>query len=217
MTEIDKTELDASHGRAIFKQFLDENFDDKTLIDEFDKLTALYFKVNSVINISALKTLDDIYIKHYLDSLYPYAHFSGACCDVGCGGGFPCLPLAIATKLHFTGVESVGKKLTLIHSAVSELKLGNIRADYARSEDLVKLGRKYDTVCCRAVADCEKSIKLCAPLVKSGGKLVLYRTQNDDRANQTIEISNNLTLTDTIDYLLPQTDIKRRLYLYTKN
>ena len=215
MNELTQSELDASQGRAIFKQFLDEHFQD-TSIDIFDKLTALYLKISAVVNISALKTLDDIYIKHYLDSVYPYKYFFGACCDVGCGGGFPTIPLAIVTGLQFTGVESVGKKLMLIHACASELKITNIRADHARSEDLVKLGRRYDTVCCRAVADCEKSIKLCAPLLKPNGTLVLYRTQNDDKVDSAVEKSNKISFVEQNDYVLPGTEIKRRLYIYKK-
>ncbi|MDE6400986.1 MAG: class I SAM-dependent methyltransferase, partial [Clostridiales bacterium] len=106
--------LELSFGRGLLKTFLQQNGINGEKLDAFDKLTELYLRVNEVINISSLKSFDDIYIKHYLDSIFPYKFFSGDCCDVGCGGGFPSLPLAITTGLHFTGIDGVGKKLTLI-------------------------------------------------------------------------------------------------------
>ena len=134
--------LELSFGRSIFKTFLEQNgfTDDKLQV--FDRLTELYLKVNAVINISALKTFDDIYIKHYLDSLFPYKFFDGDCCDVGCGGGFPCLPLAISTGLNFVGIDGVGKKLTLIKLCNTELNLNNISAEHTRAEELAKSDRK---------------------------------------------------------------------------
>lgn len=215
MTDELKAQLDASDGRRIFAEFL-RSIDKEAALDKFDKLTDLYFQVNSVVNISGLKTVDDIYIKHYLDSAYPQDKFAGTVCDVGCGGGFPSLPLAILTDCTVTGLDSVGKKLLLIHRAVTELQLKNIKADYARSEDLVKLGRKYDTVCARALADADKALSFCAPLAAVGGRVILYRTQNDAEAkSQTVE-KCGVSLSEAVDYVLPETDIKRRLFIYKK-
>ncbi len=216
MTDELKQQLDSSHGRKLLIDFLTEKVGKPQLIDTFDNLTDIYYQVNGVVNISALKEVDDIYIKHYLDSIVPYSHFSGTVCDVGCGGGFPSLPLAIVTDCQITGLDSVGKKLLLIHRAVSELYLKNIKADYARSEDLVKLHRTYDTVCARALGDVDKSLAFCAPLTKAGGKVILYRTQNDAPAKQETCDKHYVTLEENIDYVLPGTDIKRRLLIYKK-
>lgn len=212
-----KSELEASSGRKIFNDYLNSEFDNaKELSEKFDKLTELYFAVNSVINISALRTVDDVFIKHFLDSLYPHKMFKGDVCDVGCGGGFPTIPLAIATGLSVTGVDSVGKKLLLIKRCRSELELDNLYCDYARSEDLVKLYRSYDTVCARALADVDKAISFCAPLTKQGGKVVLYRTQKDEPAKKSTLDKYKVALDETIDYCLPGTDINRRLLIYIK-
>ncbi len=209
-------EIQNSTGRKIFGDFLTDELKKPELLPMFDRLTEMYFDVNGIVNISALRTVDDVYIKHYLDSLYPYSEFEGTVCDVGCGGGFPSLPLAIATDLKITGLDSVGKKLMLIHRAVSELHLKNIKADYARSEDLVKLGRKYDTVCARALADTDKSLTFCAPLINIGGKIILYRTQNDTEPKAETLEKLYIHRIKTTDYVLPQTDIKRRLMVFGK-
>lgn len=210
--------LKASQGRALFYDYLKAEFDNPDeLIQKFDILTDLYFQVNSVINISAIREIDDIYVKHYLDSIYPHKLFNGTCGDIGCGGGFPCLPLALVTNNKITGVESVGKKLLLIHKAVSELHLTNLNGDYARAEDLAKLHRKYDTTCARAVADIDKSLALCGPLTKTGGSIILYKTQTDEKAKNDTLTKYFLVLKEQTDYVLPGTDIKRRLFVYARS
>lgn len=212
-----KAELDGSSGRKTFAEFLSNNFaDSDALLKKFDKLTEIYYQVLSVMNISAIKDVDGIYIKHYLDSIYPYKYFGGRCCDVGCGGGFPTIPLAIVTGLDITGVDSVGKKLLLLKRCSSELQLKNLRGEYARSEDLVKLNRSYDTVCARAVADVDKTLSFLAPLCADGGKIVLYKTQNDEPAKQSTVNKYKTVLIEANDYTLPGTDIKRRLFIYQK-
>ena len=203
------------YGKKVFSDFLLENFSDRTFITKFEALTKLYFDVNSVINISAIRNESDVYIKHYLDSIYPYKYFDGRCCDVGCGGGFPCLPLAIITGLEFVGLDSVGKKLTLINRCVKEIGV-NVTAVHSRAEDLAKQGKLFDTVSARAVSDVDKTLSYCAPLAKQGGKVVLYKTQNDLPALSSTEKKLNVRLIDTNDYTLFNTDIKRRVFVYNK-
>lgn len=216
MDEQLKKQIESSYGRKILLNFLTDKVRKPELIDDFDKITDLYMQVNAVVNISALKTVDDIYIKHYLDSVYPYELFTGTVCDVGCGGGFPTLPIALTTKLNVTGLDSVGKKLLLIHRCISELGMKNVKTEYARSEELAKLHKTYDTVCARALADVDKALTFCAPLTKKNGKVILYRTQNDSPAKASTLQKCEMNLSDVIDYTLPKTDIKRRVLVYTK-
>lgn len=205
-----------SEERRAVKEFLIENFGTDEKLRILDKLTYLYFDVNSVINISAIRDVGNVYIKHYLDSIQPYKHFSGSCCDVGCGGGFPCLPLAIATGLKFLGIDSVGKKLTLITRARKELGISNIDCIQTRSEDFAKRQKLFDTVCSRAVAETSRALCYCAPLTAPGGKILLYKSQNDPPAMPAIEKGWKTKLVDVIDYELYSTDIKRRLFVYAK-
>ena len=209
------TTQDHSDGKQIFLSFLKQNFS-SDFSEKFELLTKLYFEVNSVINISALRTESDVYIKHYLDSIYPYKHFTGTCCDVGCGGGFPCIPLAIVTGLNFVGLDSVGKKLTLINRCKTELGLNNITSIHSRAEDVAKNGKLFDTVSARAVSDVDKSISYCAPLANKGGKIILYKTQNDGKAKAETEKKYNVRLFQSEDYTLFSTDIKRRIFIYEK-
>lgn len=210
------SKLESSFGRRVFADYIKSKFEDLSLINTFDRLTALYFEVNSAVNISALRTVDDVYVKHYLDSVYPSEYFFGSCCDVGCGGGFPTLPLAITTKLDFTGLDSVGKKLALIKRAVAELGIKNVRPEYSRAEVLSKTEKRFDTVCARALADIDTALSFCAPLAKPHGKVILYRTQNDNEASEKTVTKYSLSLESVIDYDLPETDIHRRLFIYEK-
>lgn len=216
-------ELEKSNGRKLLLSFLTDTLKKPELITAFDKLTELYFEINSVVNLSALRTVDDIYIKHYLDSLYPINEFNGTVCDVGCGGGFPTIPLAIAnSSLDVTGLDSVGKKLLLITRAKCELRLNNLRAIHSRSEDFAEKisgsidGKLFDTVCARALADVDKALSFCAPLARSGGKIILYRTQNDEIPDKKTLNKNSVTVEKTKDYKLSSTDIKRRLIVFNK-
>ena len=208
------TAQDHSDGKQIFTSFIQRNFElDYT--QKFELLTKLYFEVNSIINISALRKEGDVYIKHYLDSIYPHKHFEGECCDVGCGGGFPCIPLAIVTGLPFTGLDSVGKKLTLINRCKTELGI-DITSIHARAEDIAKTDKRFDTVCARAVSDVDKTLSYCAPLAKQGGHIVLYKTQNETKADAKTENKQQVRLVEVEDYILFSTDIKRRVFVYEK-
>lgn len=216
MTEFENN-LTSSAGRKTFYNFLSNNFDNAdTILKKFDTLTRLYFEINSVVNISSLNKIDDIYIKHYLDSIHPYKMFSGNCGDVGCGGGFPTIPLAIVTALHFSGIESIGKKLALIKRVITETSTKNITPLYSRSEDLAKQHILFDTVCARAVSNADTTLSFCAPITKQYGKIILYKTSNDSPATIVTEKKYKIQLSDTIDYTLLDTNINRRIYIYTK-
>lgn len=201
-------------GQAIFEQYLSV-FNDKSLPEKFQKLTELYFEFNAKINISAIREVGAVYIKHYLDSIYPYSYFNGECCDVGCGGGFPSIPLALVTGLPFTAIDGVGKKLNFIHEMNAALGL-NITPIHIRAEDLAKTPRRFDTVCARAVADTDKVLSYCAPLTKLGGKIILYKTPSDPASTQSALKKTHTELIKTEDYTLTNTDINRRLYIYKK-
>lgn len=201
-------------GRTLLKSFLADNFDGG-VIEKFDKITELYNEVNAVINISAIKDADGIYIKHYLDSIYPHKYFSGRCCDVGCGGGFPCIPLSVITDCEFLGIDGVGKKLVLIDKCAAALNL-NIKSLHARAEELKRTDSGFDTVSARAVGDMDKVLSYCAPLCKPNGRIVLYKTQAEERASIKTEQKLNVSISEIEDYTLPGTDIKRRIFVYLK-
>jgi 16S rRNA (guanine527-N7)-methyltransferase len=122
-------------------------------IDQFDRLQELYEDWNAKINVISRKDMEHFYVHHVLHSLgiAKVMRFQPGTkvLDIGTGGGFPGIPLAILfpeTHLHL--VDSIGKKITVVKEVAKALKLGNVEAQQARAETLV---RKYDFVVSRAV------------------------------------------------------------------
>lgn len=212
-------QMQNSKVRSDFNEYVLKNFQNgNELIEKFDRLTKIYYEVNSVINISALRIVDDIYLKHYLDSIQPIKYFNGeSIADIGCGGGFPTIPLAITTGKKVVGIESIGKKLSLIKRVIPELDLNNLDYRYARAEEVAKNNELYDNVTARAVADTDKVLSYCAPLAKPNGLIILYKSKNDEKAKTQTLKKCGTKLVDVIEYTLFNTDIGRRLFIYSKN
>ena len=132
-----------------------ENFSNLSLIQkkQFELLDELYKDWNDKINVISRRDLDFLYLKHVLHSLSiakvvefePQAHIL----DVGTGGGFPGIPLAIFfPKTYFHLIDSVGKKIKVVESIANKLKLENVKCEQIRAE---KINDKYDFVISRAV------------------------------------------------------------------
>lgn len=122
-------------------------------IAKFDRLQELYEDWNSKINVISRKDMDQFYIHHVLHSLgiSKVMNFQPGTkiLDIGTGGGFPGIPLAILfPDTHFHLVDSIGKKITVVKDVAKQLKLTNVEAQQTRAEQLV---RKYDFVISRAV------------------------------------------------------------------
>jgi len=122
-------------------------------IEQFDRLQELYADWNAKINVISRKDMDQFYIHHVLYSLgiAQVMRFQPGTkvLDIGTGGGFPGIPLAILfPETHFHLVDSIGKKITVVKEVAKALKLSNVEAQQARAETLV---RKYDFVISRAV------------------------------------------------------------------
>ncbi|MBL7857219.1 MAG: 16S rRNA (guanine(527)-N(7))-methyltransferase RsmG [Cyclobacteriaceae bacterium] len=120
---------------------------------QFEKLFALYREWNNKINVISRKDIENLYINHVLHSLgiakvttfKPGAHIL----DVGTGGGFPGIPLAILfPETDFHLVDSIGKKITVVNHVVEGLELKNVRAEQIRAE---QIKGQYDFIVSRAV------------------------------------------------------------------
>lgn len=122
-------------------------------IEQLDRLQDLYTDWNSKINVISRKDMEQFYIRHVLHSLGIAKVMSfqpgTKVLDIGTGGGFPGIPLAILfPDTHFHLVDSIGKKISVVKDIAKQLKLSNVEAQQARAESLV---RKYDFVVSRAV------------------------------------------------------------------
>jgi 16S rRNA (guanine527-N7)-methyltransferase len=134
----------------ILKYFPDLSPEQK---DKFSNLKPIYEEWNEKINVISRKDMDYFYEKHVLHSLgiAKVMEFKPGTkvLDIGTGGGFPGIPLAILfPETHFHLVDSIGKKITVVKDVARQLKLSNVEAQQTRAEDLV---RRYDFIISRAV------------------------------------------------------------------
>ncbi|MBA5629388.1 16S rRNA (guanine(527)-N(7))-methyltransferase RsmG [Moheibacter lacus] len=129
-------------------------------IEQFSALGELYKEWNEKINVISRKDIEDLYIKHVLHSLAiaKVMEFKSGSkvLDVGTGGGFPGIPLAILfPDVEFHLVDSIAKKILVVNEVTSALGLKNVKAETQRVE---KLKSKYDFVISRAVTQMPKFV-----------------------------------------------------------
>ena len=125
----------------------------ETQIKQFSQLQNLYMEWNAQINVISRKDMDNLYVKHVLHSLAiaKVITFSDGTkiLDVGTGGGFPGIPLAILfPKVEFLLVDSIGKKIKVVNEVATSIGLKNLRAQHTRAEQVVG---QFDFVVSRAV------------------------------------------------------------------
>ncbi|MEI6946273.1 16S rRNA (guanine(527)-N(7))-methyltransferase RsmG [Paraflavisolibacter sp. H34] len=143
----------------------------ETQLKQFAALEALYKDWNAKINVISRKDIDSLYEKHVLHSLSIAAVFdfpAGAeIVDIGTGGGFPGVPLAIFfPEVKFHLVDSIAKKLKIIDAVAQEIGLTNVTTQHTRAEEI--RDRKFDFAVSRAVAPLKDLLKWSRPLLKTG-------------------------------------------------
>ena len=151
-----------------------ERFADGETAEKFEKLTELLLEANGKMNLTAIKDVDGIVLKHYADCLLSERLIprGARLLDVGCGGGFPTLPLAVVRPdLAITSLDATAKKLTFVATAAKELSL-NVTTLAGRAEELgqnAAYRERFDAVTARAVAELRVLAEWCLPFARVGG------------------------------------------------
>ena len=153
--------------------------------EKYERLADIILEWNEKINVTAIRDRGEFMKKNIEDSLaiMKLPEFSAAerILDLGTGGGFPGLPLAIACpEKQFFLLDSVAKKLKVVAAAADELGLENVDVLNMRAEDLAKwpaYRESFDLVVSRAVANMSTLSEYCLPFVKKGGYFVAYKTR----------------------------------------
>ena len=151
------------------------------IAEQFERLTDLMLETNRVMNVTALTTIEKIIPLHYADCLKIADRIpAGATvADVGCGGGFPTLPLALVRPdLTIVGIDSTDKKVRYVQRTADALGLSNVRTMAARAEELAHdtaIRESFDVVISRAVARLNVLNELCLPLVAVGGQFMAMK------------------------------------------
>ncbi len=170
--------MDKSQFRAVFEEVFQKNRLEACLRDEtikkFEALTEIMLETNAVMNITAITDIEKIVPLHYADCVMAalYIEEGATVLDVGCGGGFPILPLAIVRPdLRLIGLDSTEKKVRHVQKAADELGL-SVQTLAGRAEEFSRNPchrEQYDAVISRAVARLNVLDELCLPFVKVGG------------------------------------------------
>ncbi|HYO22062.1 MAG TPA: 16S rRNA (guanine(527)-N(7))-methyltransferase RsmG [Flavisolibacter sp.] len=139
-------------------------------LEQFKALDALYKEWNAKINVISRKDIESLYEKHVLHSLSIAATFefpAGAeIIDIGTGGGFPGVPLAIFyPEVKFHLVDSINKKLKIIEAVKEAIGLDNVTTQHSRAEEI--RNRKFDFAVSRAVAPLKELWSWSKPLLKN--------------------------------------------------
>ncbi len=174
---------------------------------------------NEHTNLTAITNKDEIYLKHFYDSLTITKAIDlntiNNLIDIGTGAGFPGMVLKIMyPHLHVTLLDSNNKKTTFLTNLVQKLKLTDIDIVNDRSEDYAKNNLdKYDLVTARAVTHLKALSELCLPLVKVNGYFIPLKGNASDE----IELSKNIItklnshIEDIIEFNLPIEEANRTL------
>lgn len=162
-------------------------------LHQFERYYELLVEWNEKINLTAITEKEEVYLKHFFDSIsaafYYDFHQGQAVCDVGAGAGFPSIPIKIVfPHLNVTIVDSLKKRITFLEKLATELQLENVSFFHDRAETFAKRKdhrESYDVVTARAVARMSVLSELCLPLVKINGTFLAMKaaTANEELEN----------------------------------
>lgn len=182
-------------------------------------------EVNKYMNLTAITEKNEVYNKHFLDSLEIVRAIDTSgkftLCDVGSGAGFPSIPLAIVSdNVEVTIIDALNKRITFLNSLVKKLQLENVIALHKRAEDFAKEKREaFDVVTARAVARLNVLAELCLPLVKLGGLFIAMKGQSgSEELNEAQSALKTLggEVIETIEFDLPNDAGKREIIVVKK-
>lgn len=196
-----------------------------SITKDFEEFKKVFLEENSKHNLISKNDEKFLYEKHFYDSLgvklffEKYGISGGKILDIGCGGGFPCVPVAMEyPDLKIVGIDSIRKKINSVISIKEKLGLKNLDLICDRAENLS--GQKFDIIISRAVGDLEKISGYALPLLKKGGYFVAYKSK---KASEEIENAKdvlkryNAGVVDIIEYSLPTEEVYERYLVVIRN
>lgn len=166
-----------------------------------EKYMELVLKKNKHVNLTSIDEPYEFLVKHFLDSavLLKTAEYenAGKILDLGTGGGFPGVPLAILSpEKIFTLIDSLSKKVRAVEEMTSQVRLSNVEVMHGRAEELAAnadFRDRYDMCVSRAVSNFATLVEYCLPFVKKGGFFVAYKSGNFEE-----ELSDAGSATDAL-------------------
>jgi 16S rRNA (guanine527-N7)-methyltransferase len=185
--------------------------------EQFNKYYEMLTDWNENINLTAITDKDEVWLKHFEDSLsivkIKDMDHTESVIDVGTGAGFPGLPIKIAyPHIKLTLLDSLDKRIRFLEAVVRELGLTDVTCIHGRAEDFSRspeYREKYDLCVSRAVAGLSVLSELCIPFVKPGGSFVAYKSEKAEAEiaeaenalailNGRIKTTEEFTLSDNV-------------------
>lgn len=190
---------------------------------DFEEYKKIFLEENSKLNLISKNDEKFLYEKHIYDSLSIKLFFkkynikNAEILDIGCGGGFPCVPVAIEfPKFTIDGVDSIKKKITAVQTIKESLNLKNLNLICERVENLDKT---YNIIVSRAVANMSKILDYALPKLKKDGYFIAYKSRKAlDELDEAKDILKkyNAKVVDIIEYTLPLDEIYNRCLVIVK-
>ncbi|KYG29660.1 16S rRNA (guanine(527)-N(7))-methyltransferase RsmG [Alkalihalobacillus trypoxylicola] len=194
---------------------------------QFQRYYEVLVEWNEKMNLTALTSEEDVYLKHFYDSISPSFYYSfekgQKIIDVGAGAGFPSIPLKIVfPELNVSIVDSLKKRIGFLEHLASELELENVSFFHDRAETFAQNvihREKYDIVMARAVARMSVLSELCLPLAKIDGDFIALKGSNAEEeiveANYAIKTLGG-SLTKHHSFILPEEESERSIVVIKK-
>lgn len=210
---------------TILKGLTEWELDDREkTVDKLVDFSEKVLEKNKVMDLTAITDPYDFATKHILDSLSLNLAEDFDCkkvIDVGCGAGFPSMPMKLyLNSIQMTMLDSQKKRIDFLNEIGADLK--NFEAIHGRAEEFghnKKYREKFDIAVSRAVAPLSTLCELCLPFVKMGGLFLAMKSINcDEEIEQSHEAIERLggMVEDIYDYQIPTTDIVHRIVIITK-
>ena len=192
-------------------------------LSQLEKYYELLVEYNKVMNLTGITEKNDVYLKHYYDSISIIKAIDlnkiNTLCDMGTGAGFPGMVLAIIyPNLKVTLVDSLNKRINFLNEVIKELDLKNVETKHDRIEEYSKNNKeKFDVVTARAVAQTNVLLEICSQSIKIGGYFIAMKG-NIDSEN---DYNNALRVLDfnedkIIKFKLPIENSDRSLLRFKK-
>lgn len=192
-------------------------------LQQLEKYYQLLIEYNKVMNLTGITEKEDVYLKHFYDSLTitKITNIDNqSICDLGSGAGFPGLVLAICfpdTKL--TLIESNGKKCNFLNIVKEKLSLENVTIINTRVEEYAGVNREiFDIVTARAVAPIKHLLEYGIPLLKVEGNFIAMKSNVGEETKNIENYYNKLSirLEHKVEFSLPKENSLRTLLKYQK-
>ena len=193
-------------------------------IKQLEEYYKLLIEWNEKINLTAITEQEEVYLKHFYDSLTIVKVIDlnkvESLCDIGTGAGFPGLVLKILfPHLKVTLVDSLNKRLLFLDKVISVLNLKNIETIHMRAEDFSRVNReKFDVVTARAVASLPTLLEICLPSVKINGYFISLKGNVIEELKTSEKALKELdaTIIKHESFLLPKENSNRTILLIKK-